>query len=119
MYVVMCLQANSLVKNLTAPRSARYSSSPESQRSEPSEEGLYDVLYRSDEDDEEYDIPFTGGIQAAVNALRVALKHPSMRLIQRPATKQSSSSTRATGFDDYSDNIKVFLCWPLIKISLA
>ena len=37
--------------------------------------GIYDALFEEDSDEESFPLP-KGGIQAAVNALRLALKHP-------------------------------------------
>ena len=109
------------MKNFAVPRSARsLPAVPEDEESPKSEhsEGLYDILYRNDDDDED-DTPFTGGIQAAVNALRVALKHPSMRLIQRPPTKASVTASRTTPFDNFSENIKVKRDLPLLLIRIS
>jgi hypothetical protein len=71
------------------------------------EKGIYDILYTSDSDDEYETLP-SGGIQAAVNALRIALKHPSHRIASRNLNATfSSRKMRLAAFDTFDDTAKV------------
>lgn len=80
---------------------------PDEKAAEP-ERGVYDILYASDSDEEE-GLP-SGGIQAAVNALRIALKHPSHRIAPRLHANNatfSSRKMRLAPFSSFDDTAKV------------